>query len=120
MEEVFITNSETGLCNIFILCNTRGFPQSTYTRKLVSTSYTVCNLGSDKNRRCALGNYRLGNSLQDILHDKNVDTTFAGVSAMFQVPFTKQERVDNYRDFMKCKSICKIARPFDKEQGHDR
>ena len=36
------------------------------------------------------------------MHDKNVDATLQGYPSMFQVPFTKQERVDNYRDFMKC------------------
>src|SRR6476620_1504517 len=71
-------------------------------KKTCHTCCCGCNLGQDKNRRCALGNYRLGNSLQDILHDKNVDTTLQGYPSMFQVPFTKQDRVDNYRDFMKC------------------
>jgi glutamate-1-semialdehyde aminotransferase len=76
--------------------------QEVFRKAHTQENLSGCNLGQDKNRRCALGNYRLGYSLQDILHDKNVDATLQGYPSMFQVPFTKQERVDNYRDFTKC------------------
>jgi glutamate-1-semialdehyde aminotransferase len=101
VEEVFITIQNRIMQYIYSMQHKR-FSAKHIRKKTCHTCCCGCNLGQDKNRRCALGNYRLGNSPQDILHDKNVDATLQGYPSMFQVPFTKQERVDNYRDFMKC------------------
>jgi hypothetical protein len=92
VEEVFITIQNRIMQYIYSMQHKR-FSAKHIHKKTCHTCCCGCNLGQDKNRRYALGNYRLGNSPRDILHDKNVDATLQGYPSMFQVPFTKQERV---------------------------
>jgi len=40
--------------------------------------------------------------IQDILQDRKIDGIVQGYPAMFQMLFTKQDRVYNYRELMKC------------------
>jgi glutamate-1-semialdehyde aminotransferase len=81
-------------------------PQGTYERNLVSLAAADVPLYKIKTGNAHSAIAKFGNSLvkgiQDILRDRKVNAIVQGYPSMFQVLFAKQERVDNYRDFLKC------------------
>jgi glutamate-1-semialdehyde 2,1-aminomutase len=79
----------------------------TYARNPVSLAAADATLEEIKKGHVHLNIEKFGNTLmkgiREILHDMKIeDTIFQGYPSMFQVLFTKQERVYNYRDFIRC------------------
>jgi glutamate-1-semialdehyde 2,1-aminomutase len=81
-------------------------PGSTYARNPVSLAATDATLDEIRKGRVHPKIERFGSALirgiRDILEDKNIDAIVQGYPSIFQILFTDQEKVDNYRDFVKC------------------
>jgi glutamate-1-semialdehyde 2,1-aminomutase len=81
--------------------------QSTYARNPVSLAAADATLDQIKKRYVHSNIGKIGNALMkgilEILNDmKMYDVIVQGYPSMFQLLFTKQDRVYNYREFVKC------------------
>jgi glutamate-1-semialdehyde 2,1-aminomutase len=81
--------------------------QSTYARNPVSLAAADATLDQIKNRYVHSNIKKVGGALmkgiREILNDMRMyDVVVQGYPSMFQLLFTKQDRVYNYRDFVKC------------------
>jgi glutamate-1-semialdehyde 2,1-aminomutase len=81
--------------------------QSTYARNPVSLAAADATLDQIKKNYVNSNIEKVGNALmkgiQEILNDmKMYDVIVQGYPSMFQLLFTKQDRVYNYREFVKC------------------
>jgi glutamate-1-semialdehyde aminotransferase len=82
-------------------------PQGTYARNSVSLAAADATLDEIKRGYVNSNVEKFGNalmkSIRELLKDMKIDDAICstGIPSMFQVLFTKQDRVDNYRDFIK-------------------
>jgi glutamate-1-semialdehyde 2,1-aminomutase len=105
----------TGLEEIMGEYGTRDvIPQSTYARNTVSLAAADATLEEIKKGYVHSHIVKFGNALmkgiREILYDMKIDALVQGYPAMFQVLFTKRDRVRNYRDLLECdqKSFTKL------------
>jgi glutamate-1-semialdehyde 2,1-aminomutase len=80
--------------------------QGTYARNPVSLAATDATIDEISKGHVHRNIEKFGTALmkgiRDILHDRKVDGIVQGYPSMFQVLFTKQDSVNNYREFLKC------------------
>jgi glutamate-1-semialdehyde 2,1-aminomutase len=81
--------------------------QSTFARNPVSLAASDATLDQIKTRNVHSNIEKMGNALmkgiREILNERNMhDVIVQGYPSMFQLLFTKQDRVYNYREFVKC------------------
>ena len=82
-------------------------PQSTYARNPVSLAAADATLDEIKRAHVHSNIEKFGNALikgmREVLQDKGIENAIIqGYPSMFQVLFTKQGAVNNYRDFLMC------------------
>jgi glutamate-1-semialdehyde 2,1-aminomutase len=82
-------------------------PQSTYARNPVSLAAAYATLDKVKRAQVHSNIEKFGNALikgiREVLQDKRIENAIVqGYPSMFQVLFTKQGGVNNYRDFLMC------------------
>lgn len=81
-------------------------PQGTYARNPVSLAAADATMEEIMHRQIHSKIDRVGralmNGLGDIMHDKGRDAIVQGYPPMFQVLFTKESQVSNYRQFSRC------------------
>jgi glutamate-1-semialdehyde 2,1-aminomutase len=80
--------------------------QGTYARNPVSVAAADATIDEIKkgyvHRNIEKFGTALMNGIREILHDRKIDSIVQGYPSMFQVLFTKQDSVNNYREFLKC------------------
>lgn len=80
--------------------------QGTYARNPVSVAAADATIDEIKKGYVHRNIERFGtalmNGIREILHDRKTDGIVQGYPSMFQVLFTKQDSVNNYREFLKC------------------
>jgi glutamate-1-semialdehyde 2,1-aminomutase len=81
-------------------------PQGTYARNPVSLAAADATIEEIMNGSVHSKIDRFGKALMkglaDMMHDKHRDAIVQGYPPMFQVLFTKESRVNNYREFSQC------------------
>jgi glutamate-1-semialdehyde 2,1-aminomutase len=97
----------TGLEGVVGKYGTRDvIPQSTYARNLASLAAADATLEEIKKGHVHRRIQKFGNALikgiQDILYDRKVDALVQGYPSLFQLYFTKRDRIRNYRDMLEC------------------
>lgn len=82
--------------------------QGTYARNPVSLAAADATIDEvrkgDVHRNIERFGAALMKGIRDILRDSKTDCLVQGYPSMFSLLFTEQDRVDNYRDFVKCDS----------------
>jgi glutamate-1-semialdehyde aminotransferase len=80
--------------------------QGTYARNPVSLAAADATIDEISKWHVHRNIERFGAALMkgitDILHDRKIDGIVQGYPSMFQVLLTKQDSVNNYREFLKC------------------
>jgi glutamate-1-semialdehyde 2,1-aminomutase len=80
--------------------------QGTYARNPISVAAADATIDEIKkgyvHKNIAKFGTALMKGIRDILHDNKVEGIVQGYPSMFHVLFTKQERIHNYREFLKC------------------
>lgn len=81
-------------------------PQGTYSRNPISLAAADATLGQILEGKVHSHIERFGTllmrRLQEIICDKRIDAIIQGYPSMFQILFTQQHSVHNYREFIKC------------------
>jgi glutamate-1-semialdehyde 2,1-aminomutase len=81
-------------------------PQSTYARNVMSLAAADATLGELQKGRAHSRIRKFGSALmkgmREILQDRKVNAIVQGYPALFQVLFTKEASVNNYREFSRC------------------